>query len=409
MFFRQMAILLINLIVWAMSKWTKLIVPRGNSSGQQLVLRNTLVNGQCFNWYPLQEHDYIGVLDKYLIRIKQDIDNFDIHYRYHANEKASENDTHNVEALLHDYFQFQDIDLEDLYKVWSKDKYFASIGKYLPGLRILRQNTWECTISFLVSQNNNIKRITQCLRKIRAKYGSKIGNATSVLDEGEEFEDFDTHEFYSFPTWAQLSKGTEAQFRELGLGYRANYIEHSVKLIKSKGGEKWLNGLRINSESQQNDDVKGSQQDEETKDDPPKSPLTMETLEEIRESLIELKGVGKKVADWIALFSMNCHNSIPVDTHVHQIANRVYGKSSKEKVSMNDKIYSNVVSIFNKNFGDHCGWAHSVLFAAELPAYKKIIDEQKGDVTPKKRKHSDVSQIEENEIQQKTNKRRKVK
>ena len=103
-----------------------------------------------------------------------------------------------------------------------------------------------------------------------------------------------------------------------------------------------------------------------------------------------LKGVGKKVADWISLFSMNWHGSIPVDTHVHQIANRVYGKLSKEKSSMTNEVYNSVVKIFKHNFGNYCGWAHSVLFAAELPRYKEVIEKQKNKEKQSKRKHKEI-------------------
>ena len=52
-------------------------------------------------------------------------------------------------------------------------------------------------------------------------------------------------------------------------------------------------------------------------------------------------------------------------------------KETINKVSINDKIYNEVSSLFLRIFGDYCGWAHSVLLAAELPAYKTIIDESK--------------------------------
>jgi len=85
---------------------------------------------------------------------------------------------------------------------------------------------------------------------------------------------------------------TEAKLRSLGYGYRANYIVEAVKLIKEKGGSEWLTSLR-------------------------KLPL-----EEVRTELIALKGVGRKVADCVALFSMDKEGTIPVDTHVFQIAQK---------------------------------------------------------------------------------------
>ena len=72
----------------------------------------------------------------------------------------------------------------------------------------------------------------------------------------------------------------------MGFGYRAPYIVSTLKTIEEKGGESWIRGLR-------------------------EKPLT-----EVRSELITLKGVGRKVADCVALFSMDCPETIPVDTHV---------------------------------------------------------------------------------------------
>ncbi len=72
----------------------------------------------------------------------------------------------------------------------------------------------------------------------------------------------------------------------MGFGYRAKFIVASVKMIHDKGGYKWLEGLR------------GQQ------------------LDKVREELTSLMGVGNKVADCVALFSLDCAGSVPVDTHV---------------------------------------------------------------------------------------------
>ena len=116
---------------------------------------------------------------------------------------------------------------------------------------------------------------------------------------------------FSFPSLLELEKATEPQLRSLGYGYRAAYIKDSVKIVKSKGGEKWLDSLR-----------------------------DLEDEKEVRVNLIQLKGVGRKVADCTALFSMDCPQVIPVDTHVFQIAQRFgFIKKSSQKSSLNDKMH----------------------------------------------------------------------
>ena len=136
------------------------------------------------------------------------------------------------------------MDFVELYKEWSKDRFFSTIGPYLLGLRILRQDSWEWLISFLVSQNNNITRITNLLKKIWFKYGIKIGSIHNVLDEDEKIGEFPINDFYTFPTLDKLSSVSETELQSIGLGYRAGYIATSVKTIQKNGGEEWIRGIR---------------------------------------------------------------------------------------------------------------------------------------------------------------------
>lgn len=92
---------------------------------------------------------------------------------------------------------------------------------------------------------------------------------------------------HSFPSLKALKSGAnEAKLRTLGFGYRAPYIVESLNLIEQKGGEQWIRDLRG------------------------------KPIAHVRSELTTLKGVGRKVADCVALFSMDCADTIPVDTHV---------------------------------------------------------------------------------------------
>ena len=73
------------------------------------------------------------------------------------------------------------VNVAQMYAIWSKrcPKYFAPIAKPLQGMRCLRQDPWECTLSFICSQNNNIKRITQLVAAFRDNFGPQI-NADGV-------------------------------------------------------------------------------------------------------------------------------------------------------------------------------------------------------------------------------------
>jgi len=128
------------------------------------------------------------------------------------------------------------VSVADLYTDWSKrdPKYFEPIAKPLIGMRCLRQDPWECTISFICSQNNNIKRITQLVTAIRNNFGQPIPTSTAEVTG-----------LYSFPTLTAFKAGASDQkLRELGFGYRAPYIVESLKTIERNGGETWIRGLR---------------------------------------------------------------------------------------------------------------------------------------------------------------------
>ncbi|KAI8851038.1 n-glycosylase/DNA lyase-like protein [Chytridium lagenaria] len=204
-----------------------------------------------------------------------------------------------------DYFRL-DVKLEQLYQEWANDKNFKKKCMGFEGVRLLRQDPIENLITFICTSNNNISRITQMIDKLCIHYGSYIG-------------DYSTSSFYSFPPLESLCTDTvEKTLRDLGFG----------------GGREWLATLRQRS------------------------------YEEARGDLLELCGVGPKVADCILLMSLDKLDAVPVDTHVWQIATRDYGYSPKSSAD-----------VFRKRFGPYAGWAHSVLFKAEIAKGKKSGDE----------------------------------
>ncbi len=70
-------------------------------------------------------------------------------------------------------------------------------------------------------------------------------------------------------------------------------------------------------------------------------------------------GVGNKVADCIALFSLDCSGTVPVDTHVFQIAQKLgYVKGLSKTATLNEKLYITIGDAFRKVFGEKAGWAH---------------------------------------------------
>jgi N-glycosylase/DNA lyase len=244
--------------------------------------------------------------------------------------------------ILHQYFQL-DCPLAPLYETWSQQdpQRLARIAPCIPGVRLVDQDPWECLISFICSSNNNIPRITKMLQALRQHYGKPLVTIQGEIDETV---------LYSFPSLKELkSKATEDDLRSLcGMGYRAKYIMTTMDILESLGGEQYLHELRNNQDPIQ-----------------------------VQESLLAFHGVGRKVADCVALFSLRQADAIPVDTHVWNLCRRDYDKDGvfQEVKSLTPAIYRQVGDTFRDRFNPKAGWAHSLLFVAELPSFRPVLHE----------------------------------
>lgn len=166
---------------------------------------------------------------------------------------------------------------------------------------------------------------------------------------GEEICSVDGVSYYSFPTIDRLrsEEGVEEKLRSLKFGYRAGYIAKAAAQISERGGDEYLSGLR------------GMK------------------YNEARKELIGLTGIGPKVADCVLLMSMDQASAVPVDTHMFQIAAKNYMPHLKKYKSVTDKVYLEIGDHFRNLYGPHAGWAHSVLFSADLKHLQDVGGENK--------------------------------
>ncbi|KAK9763931.1 8-oxoguanine glycosylase ogg1 [Basidiobolus ranarum] len=320
-----------------MTQWNSIKV-----HSTELHLDTTLNSGQTFRWKKTGETEWSNVLNNTLVTLRQTEDSLE--YCTYS-EKVD-----GLEELLTDYFQLK-VDLDQCYKRWnSVDENFANKSEHFLGIRILRQDPVENLISFICSSNNNIKRISQMVEKLCVKYGDYVGKI------GEE-------SFFTFPELEKLKDNeVELELRKLGFGYRAKFIRGTANhlVVNHSDPRSWLLSLR----------------------DIPYS--------EVHAELMKLPGVGAKVADCVCLMSLDKHEAIPVDTHVWQIAKRDYGfLDGKPVKSLTPKIYTEVGNHFRDLFGEYSGWAHSVLFTADLKSF--------GDRT-KKRDTTEAVQLQEKKV-----------
>ena len=319
----------------------------------------TLTIGQCFHWKPIQiaspdqipstagsawgthdATDWVGVLriaeaESVVIAIKETSETT----LYRVLHGPTDLD---YQDILRQYFQL-DCQLEPLYEAWSRQdpERLAKIAKSIIGVRLVLQDPWECLISFICSSNNNIPRITKMLSALRHRYGSPL----MTILEGEQ-----ETVFFSFPSLKELKeKATEADLRTAcGMGYRAKYIMATIDTLESLGGETFLHELR-----------------------------KIQDPIQVQQQLMAFAGVGRKVADCVALFSLCQAEAIPVDTHVWNICRRDYDDHGmfQNVNSLTPTIYKQVGDVFRAQFTPKAGWAHTLLFVAELPSFRPLLEE----------------------------------
>ncbi|ODQ48900.1 hypothetical protein PICMEDRAFT_18620, partial [Pichia membranifaciens NRRL Y-2026] len=239
-----------------------------------------------------------------------------------------------LSTFIHSYLNLGVL-MHDLYKHWSQTLSQTETTNLLPnGVRILSQDPWETLVSFIISSNNNIKRISQLCEILCIRYGKFLGEHNGVpyytFPKPTEFLKIESTTFTEIPT-EKLAE-LESQLRELGFGYRAKYITKTVKSMienphnfkKLYTGNTWISD------------------------------------EECVEFLRQFDGVGPKVADCVALMGCGRHDLVPVDTHVWNILKNSYKKE------FNIWIYPFVKQFFRDFWGLKSGWAQAVVFAAEV-------------------------------------------
>ena len=162
-----------------------------------------------------------------------------------------------------------------------QDSYLLKAAEYGKGIRILQQDLWEMIISFIISQQNNIKRIRNCIRLLCEKYGEE-----KISDNGREY--------FDFPTPESLANTTIEELYTCNLGYRSRYIYETSNSI-------WHGDINLDN-------------------------LQQMDYATARKELLKLCGIGEKVADCICLFALHKTDAFPKDTHINKVLAAKYPK-----------------------------------------------------------------------------------
>jgi 3-methyladenine DNA glycosylase/8-oxoguanine DNA glycosylase len=220
---------------------------------------------------------------------------------------------------------------------------FLECAAALPGVRVLRiLDEWECLVTFMGSANNNIKRNMAMVRDLCAAFpANSLGR------------DLYGDEHFAFPGVEQVASLSEAQLWELGWGYRSPRLFKLAREVQACGGAAWLRQLAS---------AGGSEEEEEEEEG------------EARRALVQLTGVGRKVADCCLLFGYALDSVVPVDTHCLQLAQRLLLPPKDLGKPLSAGLYAGVVSRFHAEFGRaRTGHAFMQMFAAELADFRKRV------------------------------------
>jgi N-glycosylase/DNA lyase len=278
------------------------------SASRPFDLDVTLCCGQVFRWDKRGDWWY-GVVGDRVLKISQT--NTELEFA-NADEKFVEH-----------YFGLDD-DLQEIRDGIGRDENIKTALLEFWGLRIIRQDPWECLTSYICATYKSIAAIKQMLLKLSKRFGRKMT--------------LDGYDFYTFPTPEKLANTTESGLAACGLGYRAKYVLETSKKIYENDFD--LEGLR-------------------------KMPY-----QQAKKELFSLSGVGLKVADCVLLFSLEKLDAFPVDVWIKRALLKHYAehfpnafvKKLSNQESLSNSAYERLNEFGRNYFGEHAGYAQEYLY-----------------------------------------------
>lgn len=266
---------------------------------QPINLETTMESGQVFRWEEVQGW-YIGVIGRDGYAIKQTSSGLLI--------RTSNPDKQATIKSIRNFFRLDD-DLEKFYAELQHDQSLREAFQHWRGLRLIKQDPWECLISFVCSSVSNIPRIKKNLNSLAKAYGRPIYLANNTV--------------YEFPSPRQLSKISVDDLLQLGLGFRAEYI---VKIVNHK-----LAG-KLNLQK-----------------------LLIDNYANAKAELTKLPGVGNKIADCVLLFSLEKLEGFPIDRWVMRALVDWYGHSENAR-------YSDLLNWAHEMWGTKAGYVQQYMY-----------------------------------------------
>ncbi len=262
-------------------------------------LAATLTSGQAFRW---QQHDegWTGVIGAQWVRLRCDPSSIT------AETAAPVADW----GWLTRYLQL-DVDLSEVIRSFPDDEPMRAALAACRGLRLLRQDPWECLASFILSSTKQIIQIRQITSLLCERFGERL-----AVPEGWP-------SVFAFPSPARLARVTEAELRSCKMGFRAPYLLATARRV----AEGQLDLARLHALP----------------------------IEAARNELLALPGVGRKIADCVLLFAYGFESAFPVDVWMMRALQQHYFPRRRVRLQRLQRFAAT-------HFGPHAGYAQQYLF-----------------------------------------------
>lgn len=245
--------------------------------------------GQAFRWKKNEKGFLVGTVKGKTAVIEKTEEGYFFH-------SCSEEE---FREIWYDYFDL-DTDYAEICEKISPDESIKKAVEMYYGIRILKQEPWEALCSFIISQNNNIPRITGIIDRLCSMYGEKN-------EKGE----------YSFPSYERLKGLTVEDLAPLRAGFRSKYILDAAEKLCNKE----LDLQKIYST----------------------------TIDEGRNELMKIKGVGPKVAECTLLYGFSKKEAFPIDVWVKRILSELYPKGLPECIKGSEGIAQQYLFHWRRN------------------------------------------------------------
>lgn len=217
--------------------------------------------------------------------------------------------TFDAEASLHTLLGLGD-DLPAIRETAPPDAVVEEAYDAYWGMRIVRDPTFPTLISFICSAQMRVGRIHGMQQALRREFGEPV--------------EFDGGTYHAFPTPEALAKASEADLRDLSLGYRAPYVKRSAELVASGEADP--------------EDARGL------------------PYEAARDHLTQFVGVGEKVADCILLFSLGYLEPVPLDTWIQTVIAEFYPDCDRGNYADTSRAIREALG------GEYAGYTQTYLF-----------------------------------------------